>query len=125
MAFGYTSDELVSSIKVRARVPTSQNTFTEARIRKLCDEEIAIGLVPKILAVRENYFLRSYTTNVVSGVSDYRIPDRAIGVKLRAVQMSDTCGNVWDLSQIAYEDRGLYLNSDTSDTPVYYIQNNS
>jgi len=124
MAFTFTSDDLVASIKVRARVPTSQSTFTEARIRKLCDEEIQIGLLPKILAARENYFLRSYTTNVVSGTSEYRIPNRAIGVKLKAVMYEDSSGAIGPLSQIAYEDRGYYVNSNPT-APVYYIQNNS
>ena len=126
MAFTYTSDELVASIKVRARVPTSQQTFTEARIRKLCDEEISIGLVPKILAARENYFLRSYTVGIENGVSEYRIPNRAIGVKLKAVQLEDTSGNVSLIPLIAYEDRGFYTsNNSNSNSPVYYIQNNS
>lgn len=126
MAFSYTSDELVDSIKIRARVPTSQRTFTEARILKMCDEEIAIGLVPKILAVRENYFLKPYTIDIESGTSEYRIPTRAIGVKLRAIQIEDTSGNLSLINQIAYEDRGYYVNNGSySDLPVYYIQNNS
>lgn len=126
MAFVYTSDELVSSIKIRARVPTSQRTFTEAQIRKLCDEEIGIGLVPKILAVRENYFLKSYETAVTSGVSEYRIPSRAIGVKLRDIQIRDSSGNVSQVNQIAYEERGYYVNNgNNGNLPVYYIQNNS
>jgi hypothetical protein len=124
MAFTFTSDELVASIKVRARVPTSQGTFTEARIRKICDEEIAIGLVPKILAARENYFLKSYTISLTSGTAEYRIPTRAIGVKLKAVQIEDTSGNLSPLNLIAYEDRGLYVNSNPN-LPVFYIQNSS
>ncbi len=126
MAFTYTSDELVSSIKVRARVPTSQQTFTEARIRKLCDEEISIGLVPKILKARENYYLKPYTLPIENGTYEYRIPSRAIGVKLKAVQLEDSSGNISPIPQIAYEDRGYYVNnSGSANAPVYYIQNNS
>lgn len=124
MAFSFTSDDLVASIKLRGRLPTSQTTFTAARLLKLCDEEIALGLVPQLLAARENYFLYPYTQAIVSGTATYRVPNRAIGVKLKAVQLVDNSGNIANIPEISYEDRGNYTNS-SSNTPVFYFQGNS
>lgn len=125
MAFSYTTDDLVSSIRVRGRIPTSQTTFTDARIRKICDEEIALGLLPLILSVRENYYVRDHSYDIENGVTEYRIPTRAVGVKLKGVFYVDTSGNEWTIPQIPYEDRGIYENSGTDNAPVYYIKQNN
>jgi hypothetical protein len=124
MAFQYTTDDLVASIRVRGRVPTSQTTFTDARIRKLCDEEIGLGLLPQILAVRENYYVRDHEYNITSGQSEYRIPSRAVGVKLKGVFYVDPSGNECPIPQIPFEERGFYQSGNQS-MPVFYIKANS
>lgn len=83
-----------------------------------------MGLVPKVLATRENYYLYPHTTAIVANQAAYRLPDRMIGQKLKAVELIDSSGNIIPVPQIAYEDRGLYQEQSTN-APVFYFQNNS
>ena len=79
----YSSTEMISNIKIRAMVPTSQNLFSDAVIVKMITAELFADIVPLIMACREDFFVQFYD-QAISGTT-YAIPSRAIGQKLRDV----------------------------------------
>lgn len=87
----YSSAAMISSIKTRAMVPSSQNLFSDAVMAKMITEELFADIVPMIMACREEYFVQFYDQSI-SGVS-YDIPSRAIGQKLRDVCLLNSDGN--------------------------------
>jgi hypothetical protein len=122
MAFSFTADDLITSIKKRGRVPTSQTTFTNANLLTLADQELEVGLLPQIMKNREDYYLHETDIDVVSGKSQYRIPKRAIGGKVKSVCLVESNGDENPLEKIDYENRIYYTNAAN---PVFYIKNNS
>src|SRR5262245_61361931 len=108
MAFTYTSDVLISSIKTRGRVPSSQSTFTNARILQLCNEEIKLWLLPRLMKAQENFYLFEHSLPIVSGQSKYRIPNRAVGGRIATPEIVDSNGNAKQLPYIDYSDKRLY-----------------
>ena len=122
MAFSYTTDDLVSSVKVRGRIPTSQTTFTAAKILKLADEETEIGILPAVLKIRESFYLHETNITLAAATTNYRIPDRSIGGKLKSVCIVDTAGNETQLTKVEYEDR---VHFGQTNPPVYYLKNQS
>lgn len=104
MAVPYlTSTTLIESIKRRASIPISQNTFTDEDLLAIANEEIFIGLVPSILQVHEEYFVTSENIDIVSNKANYPIPSRAIGNRLRQISYRDTSGNVYEMTRIQPE----------------------
>ena len=126
MAGSKTSTELIQSIKVRAMIPTSQNTFTDEDFLRFATEELQNSMFGEILRHHEDFFLYSVEVPLESGVTKYRIPARAGGVRLREVQYRGTSGNLQELTRIEVQDLPSYANSNTgSNISAFYVQNNN
>jgi hypothetical protein len=102
----YLTSDLITAIKRRAAVPTSQVTFTNTDFLALTDEEIRSKMVPLILKTQEEYFIRLYDYAVTANQAGYLIPTRAIANKLRNVQIVDSNNdlNRADLERLSPED---------------------
>lgn len=87
-----TTDELLDSIKLRTMAPTSQNTFTDARLLVLMSQELRSYVVPKIISVREDFFLAYKDVPVTADREQYPIVERAVGNSLKAVTFVDSNG---------------------------------
>lgn len=81
----YLTEDLVSSVKRRSLAPSSQKTFQDTDIISLANEELQLSLVPDIISVREDYFLRSKDISLVSGLNHYPLPERAAGNAIKDV----------------------------------------
>lgn len=101
----FTTTELITALKTKGMIPTSQSTFSSANMLSLADDEMRTGIVPLIMSVRENYFQTSADTPLVDGTSRYRINPRAIGMKLQDLLLVDPSGQESSLELIAPEDR--------------------
>lgn len=117
----FKTEDLISSIKTRALIPISQQTFQDSDLINLANEEMLISLVPDIQSVRENYFLRPTLVPIVGGVSKYAIPERAIGAGIREVFYIDQNQNRLRLVQRKVSD--LELGYDSNSAPqAFYVQ---
>lgn len=83
--FDFTTTELLADIKRKSFAPISQITFTDDDLLSMADEEIQTGIVPFIMAVREEYLVDYVEYVVDANIRNYDIPRRAIGAKLRDV----------------------------------------
>jgi hypothetical protein len=120
----YTTSDLLSSIKRRGMIPSSQVTFQDTDLLSMATEEIQIELLPLLIGVREEYYVRSYDYAITSATQSYRVPVRAVGMGLRDVLYRDsTTGVMYPLSQITTsEDSG----EDETNLPyLYYLCDNS
>jgi hypothetical protein len=127
MSIAFTSDTLINSIKIRAQVPTNQSTFRTDDFLQLANEEMVIGVVPSILSLHEDHYLTEDTIELEDGKSNYAIPYRAIGNKVRDVKYQDNAGNIYELVRIDIESIVDYSNSSVSTmTGIrhYYLKGN-
>lgn len=122
---GLTTEELIRSIKVRAMVPINQDTFTEDDIINFINDEMMLGLIPSILIEREEYLVGPpYIVPILPNISDYPLPERSIGNKLREVNYKDQMGNDYEMTRIAVDDRYNYLMNTitTQNWKQFYVQ---
>lgn len=98
----YLSSDLMTSVKRKAHVPTSQSTFQAADFYSLADEEIRSKLLPLILAQMEEFYVRTFDYAITANQQAYLIPPRAIASKLRDVQIvnSSNSDNRFPLDRI-------------------------
>lgn len=83
----YLSTDLITSVKRRCNVPTSQVTFTSTDFLALADEEVRCKLVPLVLKHMEEFYVTILDQSITANQSAYAIPTRAIGMALRDVQI--------------------------------------
>ena len=76
MAFTWT--ELLDDIKVRAMIPASQNTFTEARLLRIADAALRSKILPVLNKVDEDYYSYDVDTTIPS-TGIIAVHSRAVG----------------------------------------------
>lgn len=83
----YTANDLMAAVKRYSAVPTSQITFQNTDFYALADDSIRSKLVPLVLKHCEEFYVYPYNLSINSGQSAYAIPQRAINMILRSVQI--------------------------------------
>jgi hypothetical protein len=122
-----TSTQLIEGIKRRASVPESQSTFDTEDFLEFANEELALALVPQILTLHEDFLLYEEPIALETNESEYEIPYRAIGNKLRDVQfLHDDQGHKSEMTRIGIgESFSEYDVRTETNLKKYYIKNNS
>lgn len=103
-----TSDELIDGIKKRVTVPASQALITDADIMAIANTMIRGRMLPLVESLNQEYFVTSSETALVAGQSEYSIPYRAIGRKLRELKLIDDNDNIQNMAQIALEQAQIF-----------------
>lgn len=122
-----TSRDLIKSIQRRGFIPRDQATFTDEDFLAMATEEVNIGLMDQIIEARGDYLVYHVDFPLSSETSEFSIPSRAHGNKLRDAAIVDSNGNVVsELTQLSVEDLADQDNYYGSATPSYfYVQNDS
>jgi len=125
MPFTWTTSDLISSIKTRAMIPTSQITFTNEDLLSLADEELQTVIFPMMMSVKGDYFVTNDDQTITSA-AEYPIPPDAIGLKIKDcfwIDPSDSELREIQIPQVNLSDvTNQYIQGWTWG---FYIQNNS
>lgn len=106
-----TSNELVKTIKRRAFIPENQVTFTKEDLLEMASEEMFMNIIPRILELHEDFYIDEQTVPLTGDRSEYQIPYRAIGNKVRDVSYIDNTGNIFEMTRISIDDLSYYQGS--------------
>lgn len=121
----YTSDELIDSIKNKGLIPENQATFEAEDFLRFATEEMMLGIVPSILQLHEDYYLQSEDVPLVANKSNYRIPHRAMGNKLRDMFYRDNNNNLFEMVRVNIEDMADFQETAVINSYRYfYVKNN-
>lgn len=123
MANAFTSTELLASLKRRGLIPTSANSFAASDFFKIVDDETQTYVLPILMSVREEFLVAYDDVTIVSGTSDYNIPERAVGSKLREVAVADGNGGFLSLSRIELDNVSDF-NAVSGATNSFYLRGN-
>jgi hypothetical protein len=118
-----TASVLIDGIKRRASIPENQATFEADDFLAFADEELLLGVVPAIMSLHEDYFLFEITVNLESGKTEYEIPSRAAGNKLRDLQYKPDPNTFVEMTRVGIGDR-FGSDSLSNDLRRYYVKNN-
>lgn len=112
MAEALTTSKFIKSVKRRGAIPESQVTFSEDDFLDIANEEMDNSLIPTMLMYHEEYFVDRKDVPLVANQTEYEIPYRAIGNKLRDVFYKDDQGNIFEMTRVSPENR--FINSSMS-----------
>jgi hypothetical protein len=117
----YTSQNLIDTIKKKAFIPSTQETFTDADLLELATDEMRDYILPKIKQTREEYFVTYRDYAVSASVTSILAPDRAVGNAYRDIQNIEG-SNSYKLARLDLEDN-IY-GSTTGALRGYYLEAN-
>jgi len=122
----FTTDSIIADIKRRAMIPTSDKTFATEDFLAFINSELKIGIVPYVLNLHEEYYVYPDVVALEASKSNYAIPYRAIGGKLRDLFFQDTNGNLFEMSRIPADDKAMYQQTSLNSNYIYYyLEGNS
>lgn len=105
-----TSDDMIAAIKRRVSIPANQALLSDSDIMAIVDNIVRSRLVPLVMSLQQEYFVTRTTTPLVASQSEYAIPYRAIGRKLREIKLVDEQDNERNLALVSLEDSSVYRN---------------
>jgi hypothetical protein len=121
---GYTTDDLITAVKMRGLIPTSQTTFDDTDFIRFMNEEMSVHIIPKIMTARENYFVESLDRSVVASQSNYEIPTRAVGSKVKDVYFINAQGDSKKLWLANLDDIADFSPTQGGEPEAFYFQGN-
>lgn len=122
-----TSNGIIEAVKRQIAIPIAQGTFLPADILLFADEEMQVSQTPSILMYNEEYLVYGKLIPLQQNVTRYPIPDRAIGMKIRDINYSDSSGTLYDMTRISPNDKDAYQQNLTSfgaSAMAFYLENN-
>ena len=103
-----TSTEFLASVKRLITQPSNQKLFVDTDFYAMGDRKLKDTIVPLLDSLNGEFFVRTATLAMVSGQSEYRLPARAYGRKLREVKIVNSAGYRFDFPKIEIEREQLY-----------------
>lgn len=121
------STTLIESVVRRASLPQTQVTFLEEDFLAFANEEMDMAVVPYVMGYHEDYFLFNEIIPLQDYTSNYAIPYRAVGNKLRDVQFLDNTTNIYEMTRIGVGDQPYFqfgsIGVTASRLRAFYLQN--
>jgi hypothetical protein len=116
--------KLVASVRKRAMIPDDTSAYTDEDILDIVNEEMDIGMLPRLLSLNEEHLVTFVEVETEQGKSRYKIPYRAIGNKLRDVAYIDGAGSHYEMSRISLEELSDYRSSFSNyrHRDVFYVE---
>lgn len=118
---GYTTENLLRTIKQRGMTPTNQSTWQNEDYLRLATEIMRLDLMGMLVSINEDYFVthRLYEIGEVPK-NRFRLPERATGMSLKGVYLVDSNDddripvprldrNLADHSNVGYRQTQYYL----------------
>lgn len=109
----YTSDDLVTEVRRRSRLPSATD-ISDAEILQYADQEMQTTIADVLRNADASFWVATATHSIVSGTSTYDIPRRAIGAGLERVEIEDSSGNREPVVALSEDDSWRFANGGRS-----------
>jgi hypothetical protein len=98
-----TSDDLVARVRARAQLPVADGRLSVAELLALADDALELSVGREVYDAGDGRWSRTVDIPLVAGVSDYRLPTRALAGGLDHAWLVSPQGELSDA--LAYVDR--------------------
>lgn len=119
MVSGWLATAFVASVKRRASLPTSSESWDVAAFLSQANESMVSYIHPLLRRLSEEFFVSDFDTTVTSGTASYRTSYRALGEALRDVLYDDGSGFA---SMVRKEPRDLAGSTSPASSKLFYLQ---
>lgn len=103
-----TSEEFIASIKRLITMPSNQNLLQDPDILAFTQRKLRDSLVPLIDSVNEEFFVTRLEEPIIEDKTEYRIPHRSIGRRLRELKLKGPGEFIWNFPMTEIERSQMY-----------------
>lgn len=89
----YVTESLLSSARLRAFVPTDTQSWPDASVLSILNDELTDWLCPLILEARQGHFQVSFDQALTANVNTYAVPADALGGMVYTLLLCDSSGS--------------------------------
>lgn len=108
-----TTSEFLDDLKRLITIPANQSRFTDTDFLAFAHRKQMDTVVPVIDSLMQEFFVVRTETPILAGQTNYAIPSRALGRKLREVKIVGPSGGRSDFPKIAIEREQFFRASGT------------
>lgn len=108
MPYVKTTSDLLTEARGGVAAPSANGLISSSELLSFADSDMRTEIAQILIGIRSEYWLTDYTAPVVANQSEYRLPDRALGMGLRDVTVYDSAGSEYNCTQIPADQRYLW-----------------
>lgn len=108
MARPLSTNKLIDNIKLRSMLPATNVTFKPEDFLSFVSDEMDMGIVPHVMSYHEDYLLDTVQLSITADQTRYKIPNRAVGNKVRDVRYRDNSNGLFEMTRVQKEDEMYY-----------------
>lgn len=122
-ALNYTAEELIATVRLRARVPNSQIPGTsDSDVLRYINEEMKTRLVPGVMKAQEDHLVKTFRETISGTVTRYRVPPRSVGLKLKAITHRAADGSRVKLARCSKLENTRYTTTGNNAPSAFYFE---
>lgn len=115
------TDDLLTIVKRKARLPSSNASFSDTQLLSIADEELQSFFIPLLRNTKSDYWMENSDVTMTVGTASYRLPSRSTSASLVDVWYYPSQGIPWKLSRIGVEDQWQFQSNMTGAPRAYAI----
>jgi hypothetical protein len=129
MAKAFTTDDLMSQVRLVENLPDGAQVFSDADILQFMNDALFAKVIPLILQCREDYLTVTQDFTLGTGANTIEIPNEAMGYRLRDVYYVDSSGGFHNLPRFTPSQAASFglggLTGGFAGVAGFYIQGNT
>jgi hypothetical protein len=118
----WTTTELIANIRRKARIATSDSTYTDVAVLREADDAVNTVFLPVVSNLGQFHLVRTVDMAITADQADYRIPERAAGDGLVDVALINAGGSGYGLPNIGLAHVHSYASTGSSEPVGFAIQ---
>ena len=122
----YTVSDFLTLVRQYAMLPsTTANGTADADILRVADEELRTRVTPLVIASGQEWWVSTYRTALTASQRVYKVPARAIGGRVRDVQLRKSDGSYKNLRRCELEESYGLDQAATGEPELFWLKGES
>lgn len=119
----YLVSDFLTLVRQYGMLPsTTANGTADADILRVADEELRTRITPLVVASRQEWWVVVGRTALTANQQVYKIPRRAVGGRLRELQIQRSDGTFRNLKRLELEESYRYNQTSTGEPEAFWIK---
>lgn len=119
----YLVSDFLTLVRQYGMLPSSSaNGTADADILRVADEELRTRITPLVVASNQEWWVATKRTALTAGQRSYRIPARAVGGRVRELQLRRTDGTFRNLRRLELEESYNLAQDSTGEPELFWVK---
>lgn len=119
----YLVSDFLNLVRQYGMLPSTSSTGTaDSDILAVADEELRTRIAPLIVASRQEWWVASSRVSLIASCGTYKVPRRAVGGRIRELQLKRADGSVRNMKRIELEESYQLSQALTGEPELFWLK---